>query len=120
MSCGLGACGRTNVTEPAPGLVHGSKLRASWPVELRRDRFHCYLCYVLPLRFGPIERCPHPTTDGDDCRLVKGHSPPCKSEKDGRPEKEAASTRDGTPKLAGAKARRHPMWEKRKRVGPHR
>jgi hypothetical protein len=30
------------------------------------------------------------------------------------------AARDGDPKLAGAKSRRHPMWEKRRRQGPHR
>jgi hypothetical protein len=30
------------------------------------------------------------------------------------------ATRDGTPTLAAAKERRHPMWEKRRRDGPHR
>lgn len=35
-----------------------------------------------------------------------------------REQKNAA--RDGDPKLSGAKARRHPMFEKRKRQGPHR
>lgn len=28
--------------------------------------------------------------------------------------------RDGVPTLAAAKERRHPMWEKRHRQGPHR
>jgi hypothetical protein len=28
--------------------------------------------------------------------------------------------RDGAPKLAGERERRHPMWEKRRRDGPHR
>ncbi len=28
--------------------------------------------------------------------------------------------RGGVPKLAAAKERRHPMWEKRHREGPHR
>lgn len=32
----------------------------------------------------------------------------------------ANASRDGDPKLSGAKARRHPMFEKRRRDGPHR
>jgi hypothetical protein len=30
------------------------------------------------------------------------------------------AARDGDPKLSGAKERRHPMYEKRRRQGPHR
>lgn len=30
------------------------------------------------------------------------------------------AARDGDLKLAGAKQRKHPMWEKRRRQGPHR
>ncbi len=30
------------------------------------------------------------------------------------------ATRDGKPTLAAAKERRHPMWQKRHRDGPHR
>ena len=33
---------------------------------------------------------------------------------------QANAARDGDPKLAGAKERRHPMYEKRRRQGPHR
>jgi len=32
----------------------------------------------------------------------------------------ANAARDGDPKLSGAKQRRHPMFEKRRRQGPHR
>lgn len=117
--CGFGPCGRTNVEEGGPGLVSGARFRAEWPQELRRDRWHCYLCYVLPLLFPPIVKCGR-LVKGEPCVLVKDHPGwvPCRS--DSKPEKEDTSTRDGENKLAAAKERRHPMWEKRRRVGPHR
>lgn len=34
--------------------------------------------------------------------------------------KQANAARDGAPKLSGEKERRHPMFEKRRRDGPHR
>ena len=33
---------------------------------------------------------------------------------------QANAARDGDPKLAGERERRHPMWVKRRRDGPHR
>ncbi len=33
---------------------------------------------------------------------------------------QANAARDGAPKLSGERERRHPMWNKRKREGPHR
>jgi len=60
----------------------------------------CHLCDV-------IAKLPQPQ------KLTR----PLEAGEDLAPDKAA---RDGDPKLSGAKQRRHPMFEKRRRQGPHR
>lgn len=110
-------CGRENQDAPGVGLVHGSQLPRDAAPELRRDRWHCYLCYVLPLKFRPPDRCDRHLVE--HCTLVKGHPPPCKDTTKGESKKSENATRDGEPTLAAARQRRHPMFEKRSRQGPH-
>ena len=64
----------------------------------------CHLCDV-------IAKLPQPARRGG---LVAATEDPA----DVKPQ--ANPARDGDPKLAGAKERRHPMYEKRRRQGPHR
>ncbi len=65
----------------------------------------CYLCDV-------IATLPQPTRRGG---LVDASADDPADEKP-----QANAARDGDPTLAGARERRHPMWEKRRRQGPHR
>lgn len=91
--CASGKCGRRDYDHLESGMVHGSTVPAWMP--LRRDRFHCYLCYVMPLKFP--DQPP----------------PPKDHHKEG-----AADTRDGDPKLA-AERKRDPVFTKRQRAGPN-
>lgn len=63
----------------------------------------CYLCDTIATLPQPIKRLAPAAVD------------------EGIHEREHANAaRDGDPKLSGAKERRHPMYEKRRRQGPHR
>jgi hypothetical protein len=77
----------------------------------------CGVCSVSR-RFPPIVPCVTQLEDGR-CRLVRGHDGACKSPS-GSTQKAAKATRDGDPKLAAERKRRHPMFMKRHRDGPHR
>jgi hypothetical protein len=77
----------------------------------------CPVCSV-PVRFPPIEKCPGLSqADQEPCRFVKGHRPPCKSQKEARDEKVDTSTRDGDPKLAAERKRGNLAFRKRQRAG---
>lgn len=118
--CGFGPCGRKDSLLPDAGMVF---LEAP-AGELQGQRWHCYMCYVMPLLFAPKPPCGKAAPkDGQPCALVVDHPSwqTCKSRDtlDGRAKAEDASTRDGEPKLAAARERQHPMFEKRKRQGPN-
>jgi hypothetical protein len=101
-------------------MAYGSSLPKG--TTLRRDRFHCYICYILPELFREAEPCPKQAKDGQACRFVKGHAGDHKGPKKEKDDElsEGAAKRDGAPKLAAERKRQHPMFEKRHRVGPHR
>jgi hypothetical protein len=50
------------------------------------DNPACYLCYVLPVKFPPVQTCPLHAHDFERCRLVAGHPGPCQSVKMGKRE----------------------------------
>lgn len=104
--CAFGPCGRDNETYAQVGLVfHGG-------------RFVCYLCYVLPVKFAPVVRCPNTVkATGTQCELVKGH-PPAVHCRPGREAKTEQALREGDPRLA-AERKRNPTFTKRQRAGPN-
>jgi len=85
----------------------------------------CDMCVGLPLRFPPVEVCEltvQTPTRIVRCRLVKGHTCPCRpSSRRGEVEAHQHNPeRDGAPTLAGERKRGSLAFEKRRRVGPHR
>lgn len=81
------------------------------PCRDSRDRggAGCHLCDV-------IAKLPQPGADRAARRLADAAA----GDADVHEREHKNAARDGDPKLAGAKQRKHPMWEKRKRQGPHR
>lgn len=66
----------------------------------------CYLCDTIAKLEQPAARRRSLTASAVDVDVhEREHANPA---------------RDGDPKLSGAKERRHPMFEKRRREGPHR
>jgi len=74
---------------------------------------NCYICVVMQEKFRVVP-CPRHTADGDPCRFIAGHPPPCK----GKPARKAQGNtlRDGDAKTK----KRDPTFTPRRRVGPHR
>jgi hypothetical protein len=115
--CAFGPCGRFDATSADVGLVHGSLIPKAAQTDLRRDRFHCYLCYVMPLRFPPVEACASIMGDGKECRLIRGHRGNCRAADGSASKEEANATRDGDPKLAAE--RKRPLSRQSNRAGPN-
>jgi hypothetical protein len=79
-------------------------------------------CFAHPVctvnqRFPAKVRCDVLLEDGR-CRFIAGHEGDCKSDS-GSTKPSTNATRDGDPKLAAARERKHPMFVKRHRAGPH-
>jgi len=95
------------------GTVDGRRLEgcAFGPCSSSRSRggAGCHLCDV-------IAKLEQPGARAERLRLADAAA--VDADVHAREHKNAA--RDGDPKLSGAKERRHPMYEKRKRQGPHR
>lgn len=81
--CAIEPCGRRDSAFPGPGM------------KFVDGRWHCYLCYILPVLF--------PNQPG------RHH--------EGRKLTEEAAKRDGDPKLAGE--RKRPLSRKSNRAGPN-
>lgn len=116
--CATGSCGRKNSLLPDTGMVFLEDAAG----ELVAQRWHCYLCYVMPLLFAEKPPCGKATpADGEPCALVANHPAwqVCKSRRalDGRAKDADTSTRDGAPKLAAEKVH-DTVSRKKNRQGP--
>lgn len=82
----------------------------------------CYVCYVLPARFPPVERCAGPG-EGAECRLVEGHAgvcdPPRRDTKTERADLKDSKKDHIDPSVPRAAAVSLGQ-KKRHREGPHR
>lgn len=80
---------------------------------LERGGRGCYLCDTIARLEQPAARARGASSAGQALDAAAAGA-------DVHEREHRNATRDGDPKLAGAKARRHPMFEKRRRDGPHR
>jgi hypothetical protein len=93
------------------GTVDGRRLEgcAFGPCSSSRSRggAGCYLCDTIARLEQPIA-------------LGRALTDAAAVDADVHDREHRNAARDGDPKLSGAKERRHPMYEKRRRQGPHR
>lgn len=114
--CGMApnGCGKRNLLLPVDGAVF-----VEGPLgELTPQRWHCYMCYVMPVLFRHPGKCGCPLGSKTEatCDLVANHPSwvPCRSSSGEK--KEANATRGGAPpskvhmEVSRKKTRQGPLY----------